>query len=115
MGLKKDYLQPDNLVFLSNVFSVLSSGARLNIIAYLLAQGQSNNKQLVEHLGLCQSAVSGHVKKLQSVRIVLADAMENQNIYRINQPLWEEIKFAARSFGEGDDFFSEDDKDDHIE
>lgn len=84
MPISKSYLYPDEFNRAAILLQALGHGARLCILSFLLEHGKANNKELVEHLGLSQSTVSGHLKILATVDIIVATQFETSVFYQIN-------------------------------
>lgn len=91
MGLKKQHFTPTQL-YLGNLFSALGAAPRIAILEYLVAHGEASNKTLTEHLQLSQSTVSGHLKRLLSIKIIEARQVETSMIYNIEKGVGETYK-----------------------
>lgn len=89
MPVSKTYLYPEQLNRAAAILQALGHGARLNIINYLMENGNANNKELTTQLGLSQSTVSGHLKILKDADVIVTTQIETSVYYQIN-PLFTE-------------------------
>lgn len=99
MGQQKDFLYRDEINHVALLFRTLGSSARLTILGYLLEHGSATNKELVEALTLSQSTISQHIRHMKAMNLVTATQRENCMIYTVSEPLWAQMKVAARNFG----------------
>jgi len=70
----------------AEVFSALGSEPRLEIVS-LLARGEVQCQEILEHLDLSQPAVSYHLAKLERAGIVRKDRRGTRHCYRLNEEL----------------------------
>lgn len=92
MPVSKSFLYPDEFNRVAAILQALGHGARLCILHYLLEQGKANNKELVEYLGLSQSTVSGHLKILMNVDLIVGTQIETSIFYQISPVFAEKLQ-----------------------
>ena len=98
MGSTKTYLFDRNTTTLSLALRALAHPARLTVIRYLLERKYATNKELVEHLGLCQSTTSSHIKEMININLVFASEHENRVYYSLHADLLNQIVSALGLF-----------------
>ena len=76
-------LTPEQTKFIANTFSALADPTRAHIV-FTLIRTEQNVSQLAEEVGLSISAVSHHLSKLRSQRLVLSRREGNQVFYSID-------------------------------
>ena len=102
MGLSKE-IYSVSVSTITLVLKALSHGARLMILQYISEHECATNKELVDAIEyLSQSTVSGHIKQLKEIKLIIATQRDTCMIYTLNEPLWDEIKLLAKGFADGD-------------
>ena len=76
-------LKDNTFTHLADLFSALSDPTRLRIISVLL-EGEMNVGEIVEHLGLTESAVSHQLRGLRQLRLVRGRKKGRQVYYALD-------------------------------
>lgn len=66
----------------SDILSVFANPARLKLLA-CLEHGKKNVTELIDNCGLSQSAVSQHLEKLRSAKIVSTERNGKEIVYKL--------------------------------
>jgi DNA-binding transcriptional ArsR family regulator len=98
MGITKTFLFDEATTSLASFLKAISHPARLTIIKYLLEHQSTNNKELVEHLGLSQATTSMHLKELKNVDLVHATPFETSVRYTLHKELLDRITVVLDLF-----------------
>ena len=70
----------------AEVFSALASEPRLQIVG-LLAQGETQCQEILDHIGLSQPAISYHLAKLERAGVVQKERRGTRHCYRLSEDL----------------------------
>ena len=73
------------------LLKAIANEKRLLILCYLLAEGEKTVGELVDHIGLSQSALSQHLAKLREEGHVVFRKAAQNIFYRIADPRTEKI------------------------
>lgn len=76
-------LSPQQAEFIAENFSALGDPSRVKIV-FALTQGEQSVNALADIAGISASAVSHHLARLRSLRLVKARRAANQVFYRVD-------------------------------
>lgn len=77
------FLTPEQAAFVAENFAALGDPSRARII-FALAQGEQSVNALAEIAGVSASAVSHHLARLRSLRLVKSRRAANQVFYKVD-------------------------------
>lgn len=81
----REAARAETLAAHAHLFDALSDRSRLRILQHLFA-GEHRVRDLVAHLGLAQSTVSGHLRFLQECRLVAVRPEGRSSWYSLADP-----------------------------
>jgi len=70
----------------AEIFSALASEPRLQIVG-LLALGETQCREILEHISLSQPAISYHLAKLERAGVVQKERRGTRHCYRLSEDL----------------------------
>ncbi|MBU44748.1 MAG: transcriptional regulator [Spirochaetaceae bacterium] len=98
MGTTRTDLHPDHVLELAAFLQALGHPARLRILDLIIERNECIGNMLVDELGLSQTTVHQHLKRLKDVGLIQGSIEGNRVCYCVDPAMLNELKESLDRF-----------------